>query len=66
MSPETLADGVRPVSSASRSAAATCSGTTTAFTPRSAKSAVIPSGDFTWAMGSPTIGTTRVSPDRVG
>src|SRR5947209_7108890 len=34
----------------------------TALTPRSAKPAVTPAGDFTCATGSPTIGYRRVEP----
>jgi hypothetical protein len=30
--------------------------------PAAAKAALIPAGDFTWAIGSPTIGTNRVAP----
>jgi hypothetical protein len=40
----------------STSAGAVWIGTTTALRPAATRDAVMPAGDFTWAMGSPMIG----------
>src|SRR5947199_133255 len=46
----------------SRSPGETLTGTTTPSCPRAAKAAVMPPGDFTCAIGSPTVTLRRVAP----
>jgi hypothetical protein len=46
-----------------RSAAFTCAGTTMTSAPRARRASVTPWGDFTWAIGSPTMKITRVAPE---
>jgi hypothetical protein len=55
MMPSQLRIAVVAAIQADRSAAATWAGTTIASAPRDRSISVTPAGDFTWAIGSPTM-----------
>jgi hypothetical protein len=63
MTPSTLGMRSASAKNAARSAARTCNGTTMTSAPRARSDAVTPCGDFTCAIGSPTMKITRVAPE---
>ena len=55
MMPSTFCASEAPRTQSARCAGDTCAGTQTASRPWSARARVTPAGDFTWAIGSPTM-----------
>src|SRR5574343_1765471 len=62
MRPSTLCASDTPRVQPAKSAGRTWAGMQTALRPASRKAWVTPAGDFTWAIGSPTMKCTRVAP----
>ncbi|EWS61365.1 hypothetical protein Y695_04535 [Hydrogenophaga sp. T4] len=65
MMPSTFCASEAPRTQSARWAGDTWTGTQMALRPWSAKACVTPAGDFTWAIGSPTMKWMRLAPLRV-